>query len=346
MDFLDNYFKYEIGTEISGLTEQLNVFYLLKLYEKYEQNIIVLTSSLYEANKIYNMLSNYLENTLLFPMDDFLSSMIVASSPELKYKRLETLDKLKSGGHSVIVTNLMGYLKFLTEKSVDNSLVISTESNIRRDDLVNKLIDLGYHTESLVTMSGEIAVRGFIVDIYPIDEVHPIRIEFDGNVIEAIKYFDENTQLSSGKVTEITIKAIDEVSTSGHNSLFDYANKPVVVYVDRSQIEASYRKLAEDIVQYKDSNDISEKLMYELEDIPDYDRIYVNLFVSGRYNLGAKTIENYNQDFERLVKDYKLWQVQGKEVYFYLSSNRQADIIKSYIPEAKLLLKVLIMALF
>ena len=189
MDFLDNYFKYEIGTEISGLTEQLNVFYLLKLYEKYEQNIIVLTSSLYEANKIYNMLSNYLENTLLFPMDDFLSSMIVASSPELKYKRLETLDKLKSGGNSVIVTNLMGYLKFLTEKSVDNSLVISTESNIRRDDLVNKLIDLGYHTESLVTMSGEIAVRGFIVDIYPIDEVHPIRIEFDGNVIESIKYF-------------------------------------------------------------------------------------------------------------------------------------------------------------
>ena len=34
MDFLDNYFKYEIGTEISGLTEQLNVFYLLKLHEK------------------------------------------------------------------------------------------------------------------------------------------------------------------------------------------------------------------------------------------------------------------------------------------------------------------------
>ena len=35
MDFLDNYFKYEIGTEISGLTEQLNVFYLLKLFNAY-----------------------------------------------------------------------------------------------------------------------------------------------------------------------------------------------------------------------------------------------------------------------------------------------------------------------
>ena len=105
MDFLDNYFKYEIGTEISGLTEQLNVFYLLKLYEKYDGNLIVLTSSLYEANKIYNMLSNMNENTLLFPMDDFLSSMIIAASPELKYKRLETLDKLKTNKKMIITTN-------------------------------------------------------------------------------------------------------------------------------------------------------------------------------------------------------------------------------------------------
>ena len=81
MNFLDNYFKYEIDTEISGLTEQLNVFYLTKLYEKYEENVIVLTSSLYEANKLYNKLSNYLENTLIFPNDDFLASMIIVASP-------------------------------------------------------------------------------------------------------------------------------------------------------------------------------------------------------------------------------------------------------------------------
>ena len=339
MDFLDNYFKYEIGTEISGLTEQLNVFYLLKLRSIYNRNIIVLTSSLYEANKIYNMLSNYLDNTLLFPMDDFLSSMIVAASPELKYKRLETLDKLKNRGNNIIVTNLMGYLKFLTEKSVDNSLVISVEDEIRRDDLVSKLSDLGYHTESLVTMSGEMAVRGFIVDVYPIDEVHPIRIEFDGNVIESIRYFDENTQLSNLKIDNITLRAIDEVSTDKHNSLFDYADNPLVVYIDKSQIEASYKKLAEDIVEYKESNDISDKLMYELEEIPDYDRIYINLFASGKYNINAKSIENYNQDFDKLTKDYNMWINGGKEVYFYLSTKRQADIIRSYIPSANVVNK-------
>ena len=161
MKFLDNYFKYEIGVEISGFTEQLNIFYLLKLYEKYDRNIIVLTSSLYEANKIYNLLSNYLENSLIFPMDDFLSSMIVASSPELKYKRLETLDKLKSNNKYIIVTNLMGYLKFLPSKNVDNSIVINKGEEIKRDNLVNSLVNLGYHIDSLVTASGEVSVRGY-----------------------------------------------------------------------------------------------------------------------------------------------------------------------------------------
>ena len=56
MNFLDEYFKYEIGTEISGLTNELNIFFVEKLSQKYDRNIIVLTSSLFEANKIYDEL--------------------------------------------------------------------------------------------------------------------------------------------------------------------------------------------------------------------------------------------------------------------------------------------------
>ena len=52
MNFLDEYFKYDLGTVTSGLTHELGVFYILKLQEKLKRNIIVLTSSLYEANKI------------------------------------------------------------------------------------------------------------------------------------------------------------------------------------------------------------------------------------------------------------------------------------------------------
>lgn len=297
MKFLDEYFKYEIGTEISGLTNELNVFYVDKLSEKYDRNIIVLTSSLFEANKIYDNLVKIHDNTLLFPMDDFLSIMLVASSPELKYKRLETLDKLKSGNKYIVVTNLMGYLKYLPSASIKNYIDIKKNDIIKRDDLVKEMDALGYHRESLVTMSGEYAVRGFILDLYPIDYVHPVRIEFDGNVIDNIKYFDENTQMSNDDIHDIKIKAIDEMVSNDKNSLFDYADNPLVVYVDKSQIEASYSKLFDDISEYKESNEINEDLMYSLDDIHDNDRIYVNLFSSGSLNLKAQSIINYQRKF-------------------------------------------------
>ena len=336
MQFLDEYFLYDIGSEVSGLTSELNIFYLQKLLEKQGRNIIVLTSSLYEANKIYNDLSNIMDNTCFFPMDDFLSSMIIAASPELKYKRLETLDKLKSDDKHIVVTNLMGYLKFLPKVGTQNIVEINVGDTIRRDEIVVHFSELGYKTDSLVTASGEMAVRGFIVDIYPIEERHPIRIEFDGNVIESIRYFDENNQLSFGNLNNIKVKAIEEVATDEVSSLFDYAKNPLVVYIDWEQIKASYKKLCEDILEYKEKNEINDKLMYELEDIRDFDKIYVNLINSGKNDLHAKSIINYNSNFEKLVEDYYGWKKQGKEVYFYLSNDGETKMIKEYIPDASI----------
>ena len=341
MNFLDEYFKYEIGTEISGLTNELNIFFVEKLSQKYDRNIIVLTSSLFEANKIYDELVKIHENTLLFPMDDFLSSMIIASSPELKYKRLETLDKIKDNKKYIIVTNLMGYLKYLPSKDIKNYFEVSKNDLIKRDELVSKIDELGYHRESLVTMSGEYAVRGFILDLYPIDFEHPIRSEFDGNVIDNIKYFNENTQMSMEDILSIKIKAIDEIVSSDKSSLFDYANNPLVVYVDKSQIDASFTHLYDDILEYKESNNISEDIMYSFDDIKDNDKIFVNLFSTGGLDLKAQSVINYKENFEKLTSDYNNWVKEGKIVYFYLSNNNEKKKLLKIIPSANIVMKEL-----
>ena len=341
MNFLDEYFKYEIGTEISGLTHELNVFYVQKLCDKYDRNIIVLTSSLFEANKIYDSLVKIHDNTLLFPMDDFLSSMIVASSPELKYKRLETLDKLKSDKKYIIVTNLMGYLKYLPNANIKNYIDIKQNDVIKRDVLAEEINKLGYHRESLVTMSGEYAVRGFILDLYPIDYEHPIRIEFDGNIIDNIKYFNENTQMSTEETNKIKIKAIDEMPSDDKNSLFDYAKNPLVVYVDKSQIEATYTHLYDDIIEYKEAKDIKEDLMYSLDDIKDNDKIFINLFSTDGIDLKAQSIINYKENFLKLESDYNKWIKEGKIVYFYLSNNNEKKQLLKIIPSAHIIMKEL-----
>lgn len=334
MDFLKNYFKYDNNIEISGLTEELCNLYLIGLFRNVDKNVIIMANSLYEANLLYNGISTYMEDVYLFPMDDFLSSMIVAQSPELKYKRLETLEKLKTNRRGIIITNLMGYLRFLPARNVDNYMVINKDTEIKREDLVNNLERLGYKKESLVTQTGEYAIRGFIVDIFAINEEYPIRLELDGNSIESLRYFDTDTQISTKELDTITIHAMEEIETSEKSSLFDYAKEPVVVYLDYPQIEASYEKLTSDIFEYKVGHDIKDKLMYELTDInPEY-QIYLNRITSGTYELNAKTIENYNLDFEKLANDVQAYLRQNKEVIFYLPKTEQIKKMKEICPDA------------
>ena len=195
MNYFDNYFKYENGLTVTGLTKELNIFYILNKFKSDNKNILILTNTLYEANTYYDQIKTYIDEVCLFPMDDFLTSVAVAISPDLKNKRLETLNIINEGKKCVVVTNLMGFLRYLPDKNNSSSLSIKISKNkqIERDELLSNLEKYGYNRESLVTTTGEYAVRGYIIDIFIIEEEHPIRIEFFGDEIESIRYFDENT---------------------------------------------------------------------------------------------------------------------------------------------------------
>jgi len=335
MDFLNKIFKYDNNIVLSGFTEELLYLYILKLYQEKKQNVLVVTSSLYEGNLIYNGLSTYTDKLFLFPMDDFLSAMIVAESPDLKYKRLETQNRLKEKESGIIITNLMGYLHHLPAFESQNYYEIAQNSEKKREEIINHLISLGYHKESLVLQTGDFAVRGLIIDIYPIHEEHPIRIEFDGNKIESIRYFDENTQISENEIKEIKIMALEEVNTEEKSSLYDYTNNAITVFIDNSQIEASYEKLVSDVFDYQVATNTKEKLMYDKDEIKPQYTIYLNRFSTEGTNLSAKTINNYNQDFDKLTSDVKKYQKENKEVIFYLSTDSQIKKIKEYLPDVK-----------
>ena len=64
------------------------------------------------------------------------------------------------------------------------------------DDLLARLVEIGYARDDLVSSRGEIAVRGGIVDVFPPTEEHPLRVEFFGDTIEEIRYFKVADQLS------------------------------------------------------------------------------------------------------------------------------------------------------
>lgn len=334
MDFC-KYFNFENGSITYGLTNELIAFFVLELFRKENKNIILVTSNLYEGNKLFNILKMHTNDVLMFPMDDFITSKVVAMSPEFQLGRLNVLDKLKNN-QQIIVTNLMGYLKYLPDMNKKDSIKMEKDVEFKREDLINNLDSLGYKKESIVTTTGEFSVRGFIIDIFPINETHPIRIEFFGNIIESIRYFDENTQRTIDDIEQIEIKSFQEIDTLEKNSLYDYSKSGIVVFLNKDQIDVAYNKLCEEILEYKESNNANEKYMYDLDEInPGYE-LFIDT-INNPTNLKATLLPDFNEDFDLLKKTVERWNKEGKTVYFYLSKESEIKIIKKIIPNANII---------
>ena len=145
MNFLDNYFKYDNNLIITGLTHELAYLYVSKLFKEKNKNIIVLLSTLYEANTFFSGIKTYEKNTFLFPMDDFITSQALAISPELKTRRIDTIESLKKE-QGIIVTNLMGYLKFLTDQTVEEKMNIILKKGDKISGSASKVFKINYNT--------------------------------------------------------------------------------------------------------------------------------------------------------------------------------------------------------
>ena len=79
-------------------------------------------------------------------------------------------------------------------------------------DLIEWLEDQGYEPEAQVTQKGEIALRGGIVDVYPLPSPWPVRLEFFGDELDSLRYFDPHTQISREAVEEITLPPAGELA--------------------------------------------------------------------------------------------------------------------------------------
>ena len=339
MNFLDKYFKYDNNLVITGLTHELAYLYVSKLFEEKKKNIIVLLSTLYEANTFASGIGNYEKDTYLFPMDDFITSQALAISPELKTTRIDTLEAIKKK-KGIIVTNLMGYLKFLTDQQVQEkmNIVLKKGDEINREKLIEILDKLDYKKDTIVTTTGEYAVRGFVIDIFVTLEEHPIRVEFFGNEIESIRYFDESTQMSIKEINEIKLVTNGEIKTEKKSSLLDYAKDAIIVTIDEARIKANYEKLEEEMFEFRVAKDLPKdtRFMFSLDEINPKENIYINFIDNynkgpNTLNLTTKEIPNFHSNFEKLKEQTEIWHRQGYKIIFYLSKESQIKIIKELI---------------
>ena len=126
--------------------------------------------------------------------------------------RLETLVAL-AAAPAVVVTSVTALL----QKTFSPDDLLSRTRRLVRGgktaplDLIEALEEQGYEPEAQVSQKGEIALRGGIVDVFPPTSPWPVRLEFFGDELESLRYFDPLTQISREEITEITIPPAGEV---------------------------------------------------------------------------------------------------------------------------------------
>ena len=361
MSFFDNIF--DVGSmssdySIIGLNKEMSSLYIYDSFIKYNKGILVVASELYEANLLFEYLSKYTDKVLFFPMDDFLTSEAISVSPEFKAERIDTLNKLINDDKYIVVTNLMGYLRYLPLPSLwkDSNVNISVNCDYDRDSLLNKLYNMGYIRNVLVNETGNIGVRGYVIDIFPIMEENPVRIEFWGDTVTSIKYFDVDTQRSISEIDNICIYPFTEFLLDDYSidfinsqkylanygsvaSIYDYINDGICFFSDYNLILNSYSTLVDTIMDY-DANysaDIKTNYMNSFTDIVIKHSVYIMNF-DNVVNKSVKSlkfsinnIENYDNNYEKLKSDLLNYVKNNKTVIICVLDKNMASRISDYL---------------
>ena len=361
MSFFDNIF--DVGSmssdySIIGLNKEMSSLYIYDSFIKYNKGILVVASELYEANLLFEYLSKYTDKVLFFPMDDFLTSEAISVSPEFKAERIDTLNKLINDDKYIVVTNLMGYLRYLPLPSLwkDSNVNISVNCDYDRDSLLNKLYNMGYIRDVLVNETGNIGVRGYVIDIFPIMEENPVRIEFWGDTVTSIKYFDVDTQRSISEIDNICIYPFTEFLLNDYSidfinsqkylanygsvaSIYDYINDGICFFSDYNLILNSYSTLVDTIMDY-DANysaDIKINYMNSFTDIAIKHSVYIMNF-DNVVNKSVKSlkfsinnIENYDNNYEKLKSDLLNYVKNNKTVIICVLDKNMASRISNYL---------------
>lgn len=213
--------EFTVGLEKSKYSYLVNNLstnqgYLLTFLSYKETNnfVFYIASNLYKANKAYDAFCKLarFENVNFYVVDEFLSAELVAVSNDLKTERINTLKSIYDNKPKIIVTHLEAVLKPLINKDKFYNKVfeLKKQDDLDIEELIDKLITMGYIKRPLTENIGEFSIRGEIIDIFSSYYEHPIRINLFDTQIESIKFFNRETQRTVEEVKEVTIFPINE----------------------------------------------------------------------------------------------------------------------------------------
>lgn len=207
---------------------------------------LIITSSEAENERIVEDLSALGLDTLTFPARDYCFLSGVSQSHEYEHKRIGTLSKILEGAFDVCVASIEAAVgatippKNLTERC----FTLEVGDEVSMLVLISKLISGGYQKAEQVDGAGQFSLRGSIIDIFSPNLSSPCRIDFFGDEIDSIAFFDVDTQRRTDTLEEIKITPVAEVTPDDPEAL---AESLRAFFKGKRMSELQKKRLEEDL---------------------------------------------------------------------------------------------------
>ena len=216
---------------LSGLTDVGMVQMISATSEFTKRPICILTYNEIQAKKVLEDVKYFTDKVYYLPKKEVVTYDYVAESKDLPYERIEILNKIQEMKTGIIITTIETALqKMISRKALyKNVLKLKVGDILNLEEVKKILVDLGYSRCDLIEGRGQFSVRGGIVDI-SLAEKEGIRIEFWGDEIDSIRYFNIISQRSTENIDKITIypaheyileKSIDSVISKIRKTVFN-----------------------------------------------------------------------------------------------------------------------------
>ncbi len=198
---------------VIGLSQIHKAHYISALCESIGKAALIVCHDEGTASKLCDDLNALSGGAYLYPARDFSFRSADNKSHEFEQKRIGVLSRILDGECKYVLCSAEAAMQ-LTLPDYElkkRTLRLCLEDEKSTHEIVNTLLSAGYVRTELVEGVGQFSLRGGILDVFAPNELNPCRIEFWGDSIDAISYFDKETQRRTENLKEIRITPATEV---------------------------------------------------------------------------------------------------------------------------------------
>ncbi len=315
--------------KVTGCVTSQKTHFMYGLSGKFAKKVIVVPGEL-RAKQVYEEYKILDDDTYFYPAKDLLFYQADLRGKELLKQRMEVWQALCEKENITVVASFDAFMDALIPISSMQERILSFKpgDELNFELLKKQLVQLGYDREEQVEAPGQFAIRGGIVDIYPLTEEVPIRMELWGDEIDSIRTFDALSQRSIENLQEVTIyPATDfpEEDVKRVSFLSYFEKEDTVLFLDEpvrlvEQAEAVEKEFVEAQANRMEAGyEISDEEMtlFSAKELAEMMQEYhaVSFFAldmkckefreKETFSLHTKEVNSYNNSFEMLTRDLK-----------------------------------------